>query len=237
MADERKYFVICDDWCKFEGMTKEQILTAIIQAANDGEIKDVDSGFVTKLKEQNRNVGLSFWVGTQAEYNALTTEDNNCFYIITDDNTAEDMNAAIAELREQLENISTPLSNATEKINGIDTVLYTGDRIPYGDVSEKNIVLSTLHKYSIVKVGTVKGYVVCNVNWTENAIAVTGAGTGIGNTEDDIEGLFIYLNFEKVDGTETDYKLMTNKSSYAVGLGTATQITSDLSVANIKGII
>lgn len=103
MANERKYFVLCADNCKFESMTKEQILTAILQAISTGEIKDVDTGFVTTVKEQNSGAGLSFWVGTQAQYNAIETKIANCFYIITDDTTAEELNKKIVETDKRLE--------------------------------------------------------------------------------------------------------------------------------------
>lgn len=90
MADsERNYFVFSENNCKFESLTKEQILSAIEQAVASGKIKDVDTGFVTKIKEQNKNAGLMFWVGNQAEYNALESKKNNCLYIITDDRKNE----------------------------------------------------------------------------------------------------------------------------------------------------
>lgn len=90
MADsERNYFVFSENNCKFESLTKEQILSAIEQAVDSGKIKDVDTGFVTKIKEQNKNAGLMFWVGNQAEYNALESKKNNCLYIITDDRRNE----------------------------------------------------------------------------------------------------------------------------------------------------
>lgn len=103
MADERIYYVICADGCKFESMTKEQILAAITQAVETGEIKDVDTGFVTTIKEQNSGAGLTFWVGTSAEYNALETKATNCFYIITDDTYSDNINTAIEEMCKQLE--------------------------------------------------------------------------------------------------------------------------------------
>ena len=81
----RKYYVISDDNCKFESLTKEEILTAIAQAIESGEISDVDTGFVTTIKETNHNVGLKLWYGTQQEYNALQTLDDDTFYIIKDD--------------------------------------------------------------------------------------------------------------------------------------------------------
>lgn len=104
---ERNYYVLCDDSCKFPAMTKEQILTAIEQALTTGEIKDVDTGFITKIKEQNGGGGVKFWVGTNAEYNALTDKEDNCFYIITDDTTAADTDAFIAELNERLITVET----------------------------------------------------------------------------------------------------------------------------------
>lgn len=90
MSNERIYYVICADGCKFESMTKEQILTAIEQAIRTGEIKDVDTGFVTKIKEQNAGKYISFWVGTQAQYNALTEKPENCMCIFTDEKTVEE---------------------------------------------------------------------------------------------------------------------------------------------------
>ena len=99
---ERTYYVICADGCKFESMTKEQILTAIEQAVSNGKIINVDTGFVTKIKECNKNAALTFWIGTQAEYNALPEITENCFYIVTDDTSGEDFDAAFEELKEKV---------------------------------------------------------------------------------------------------------------------------------------
>lgn len=119
MADGRKYFVLCADNCKFEGMTKEQILTAITQAIQNGEINDVDTGFVTTLKEQNKGAGLSVWIGKQAEYNELSAKMENCLYIITDETTSEDLLAYIHEVGEKADNAliaaSKWLESETEK--------------------------------------------------------------------------------------------------------------------------
>jgi hypothetical protein len=90
MSDGRKYYCLCDSNCKFETMTKEQILAAITQAVETGKVGDVDTGFVTKLKEKNGGNYVTVWVGTQAQYNALAAIDANCLYIITDDTTSTD---------------------------------------------------------------------------------------------------------------------------------------------------
>ena len=90
---ERNYYVICDDGCEFPAMTKEQILTAIQQAVESHEITDVDSGFVTTLKEQNANKGVKFWFGTSAQFAALETKQSDTLYILTDDDTMEGIEA------------------------------------------------------------------------------------------------------------------------------------------------
>lgn len=106
MADSRKYYVISDDNCKFESMTKEEIIAAIVQYMESHEITDVDTGFITTLKEQNHGTGLTFWLGTQAEYNALETHVPNCFYIISDDSTVDDLQEVVNSLQETVSNIS-----------------------------------------------------------------------------------------------------------------------------------
>ncbi len=121
---ERKYFVLCENNCKFEGMTKEQIMTAIERAISTGEIcEDVDTGFITRIKEQNNGAGLTFWVGTSAEYNALDPKINNCFYIITDDTTTKDIEAAIVILQKTVEENRKHVDGITSFFGGeIDTI-------------------------------------------------------------------------------------------------------------------
>lgn len=94
---DRNYWVLCDDNCKFPAMTKEQILTAIEQACGGGVV-NVDAGFVTTIKEMNKGTGVRFWVGTSAEYNALTDKPENCFCILTDEPTYTDVVKACDEL-------------------------------------------------------------------------------------------------------------------------------------------
>lgn len=99
----------------YEAMTKEQILAAIVEAVEGGIISDVNTGFVTTIKEQNNGVGLMFWVGTTAQYNALAEHENNVLYIKTDDTSAQAINSAIAALQE----------TATSQGGSISTILTT----------------------------------------------------------------------------------------------------------------
>lgn len=92
-------YVICDKNCKIEGMTKEQILTAIMQAVSEGTIRDVDAGFITTIKTIN-GPALKFFYGEQAAYNELSDEEKeNLFAIITNDTTIKDLIAALEELK------------------------------------------------------------------------------------------------------------------------------------------
>ena len=90
---------------KYESLTKEEILAAIQQAVSTHEITDVDTGFVTKIKEQNQNKQLQFWVGKQAEYTALPTKDENTFYIVTDDSSFDDIADAVNQMQADVETI------------------------------------------------------------------------------------------------------------------------------------
>lgn len=123
MADARTYFVLSDDNCKFESMTKEQILTAIEQAVSEGKIVDVDTGFVTTIKEQNANAAFKIWVGTQAQYNALAEKASDCLYIISNDTSKRDVENAIQILRSEVNALydgSAPLGYAkkAETVDG-----------------------------------------------------------------------------------------------------------------------
>ncbi len=146
MADERKYYVLCQNNCKFESMTKEQILAAIEQAVSTGEITDVDTGFVTKLKELNANAALSFWIGTSAQYNALTEKAENCFYIITDDTREEDLQALVVEQGEKittLENIFSELPKH-KMLHVSPNLLESQTNIGIGNISKYHLLAVTL---------------------------------------------------------------------------------------------
>ncbi len=104
-------YVRGDNNGNYDGMTKEQILAAIAQAVSGGTIGNIDTGFVTTIKEQNKGQGLMFWVGTTAEYEALEERPNNVLYIKTDDTSASDINAKFAELTTALQTINSNLEN------------------------------------------------------------------------------------------------------------------------------
>lgn len=102
MPEERRYFVICEDNCKFESMTKEQIIEAIAEATGETPVH-IDDAFITKIKELNANNQLKWWVGTEAQYNALEEKDLTTLYIIYDASEYDDLLVEIQELQAQIE--------------------------------------------------------------------------------------------------------------------------------------
>ena len=119
MADERKYYVMCADNCKFEGMTKEQIYAAIAEATGK-TAGDVNGAFITMLKELNAGNDFKIWVGTQQQFNEQVANiPAKTFCYIVDDTTADDINAAIEELQEIVETIEKAVGNNKKEFDAL----------------------------------------------------------------------------------------------------------------------
>lgn len=108
---ERIYYVISKDNCQFEGLTKEQVFAAIAEATGNTPTK-VDEAFITKIKEQNKNTNLKIWVGTAAEFNALTEKDADTLYVYPD-TTLED----VEDTLQKVINGTTPVAKASHAAN------------------------------------------------------------------------------------------------------------------------
>ena len=104
---EKKYYCFCGSNCRYETMTKEQILAAIAEATGVA-VAGGDAGFITKVKETNGGGYVTFWVGTQEQYNALQTYEKNCMYIVTDETTGADFEKAIAAAVEHIQSTGNP---------------------------------------------------------------------------------------------------------------------------------
>lgn len=74
MSMDVEVFGMCAANCKFPVYTKEQVLSILQQMIDGGSLAGVDpsqSPIVALLREEHKNNTLSFWVGSEAEYNAL----------------------------------------------------------------------------------------------------------------------------------------------------------------------
>lgn len=104
-----KHFVICENDCLVEGMTKEEVISAIATATGyvpTGE----EEAVISQIINQNKGKGVKIWFGTRVEYNALAEKDENTIYHITDDKTAvEAYNKAVEaeEIARASEEIAT----------------------------------------------------------------------------------------------------------------------------------
>lgn len=262
MPDERTYHVISDDNCKFESMTKEQILDAILQAMSTGEIGDVDAGFITKIKEMNRNGYLKFWIGTTAQYNAIQTKERNMLYILTDDTEFEDIETEISNFRAELDNLSETVSEHSTDISALQTASETyGDKfrlidakkdwvlsnsvIQYGDTYEPISMphheeLPEMHisDWDIVKVKAAGQEILCSV-WTgsDGYCYITGCGAQISQTTGSggtIDTLDTIIIRLKCDA-EDNFVIQNHSNDFYIGTNGSINI-SQRAVAKIVGI-
>lgn len=181
---ERNYYCFCDAGCKFETMTKEQIIAAIMQAVNEGTISNIDEGFISKVKEQNKGNTLYFWVGTTAEYNALENRLENCFYIKTDDTQIQEIAEKITTIFNALEFLYKENKTRIKADENILTVVLenkaaieefqnnsgaAGEELfkgvmPYKFSPSQTYTVNNLDKYKIVLVKLNSGCVTCTVS-------------------------------------------------------------------------
>lgn len=141
-------FVRGDSKSNFESMTKEQILEAIAQAIQTGQIAELDTGFITILKEINKGKALRFWVGTSAEFNALEQQETNVLYIKIDDTSAQDISAALQAMGDEIDEQAAQLQDHEEQLNDISgkyvktRAAYVFGEIAAGDSDEVSFGLA-----------------------------------------------------------------------------------------------
>lgn len=112
-------YVRGDSDSNFIAMTKEEVYAAIVEAVTSGTVGDIDTGFVTTIKELNKGQGLKFWVGTTAEYEAITDKETNVLYIKTDDTSAADISRDFTQVNEAIETIQASLASISDQITEV----------------------------------------------------------------------------------------------------------------------
>lgn len=121
---------------EFRDDVEEEMWAAIEQAVSSGAITDVDSGFVSKVKEQNNQKALRFWVGTTEEYNARTSTLEDMFYILTDDTSESDINKAIEENANSIDKLDEDIQTINDDLMTLKpVVLYDGEATLYAELS------------------------------------------------------------------------------------------------------
>ena len=66
-------YAFCDNNCKHLVYTREEVLSLLQQAINDGSLKNIDADYaaVKSVVDSNAGSDITFWTGTEAEFNAL----------------------------------------------------------------------------------------------------------------------------------------------------------------------
>lgn len=126
MPDNRTYYVICEDGCRFEGMTKAQIIENILAEVEEHGTRKVTYNAPFSAKEINAGKEFSLWIGTQAEYNALSSTEENVLYIIAEDNAAkQSIIDDIDDINDDLEAMETDIESV---MNGVAALKLAKDQ-------------------------------------------------------------------------------------------------------------
>lgn len=110
------YYVVNDDDCREESLSKEQILEAIQAAMENGYVSDPEGAVFSKIKEINEGDAVRIWVGTEAEYNALTPApyvvnismrlaSDGTIYLCEDDKTISGIEEKMTAIEESFDSL------------------------------------------------------------------------------------------------------------------------------------
>lgn len=162
-----KVYALCDANCRWETMTREQILTAIMQAVNEGSIGNVDAGFIQTVLTIN-NQELRFFYGEQSAYDALSdAQKQGTYAIITNDGFRDGVESAIKALQEDVESLQAQQTILGEKIDN------TVDRIKDGSIiaekAQEATTARTLKSYLKSNNITERGLYLVNFKVTEES--------------------------------------------------------------------
>ena len=111
---------ICECKEKRQVLSVEQATDLIQQmAANNWQVPTdyIPKTSVNGIVEQHYGDELKVWVGTQAEYDALTDEEKtNCFAIISDDPAYNEIQTLLSEYGQNIKSINSNVTNIYERL-------------------------------------------------------------------------------------------------------------------------
>lgn len=152
------FYCVCDDDCRYETMTKEQILTAIQEAVAQGYVSDPDGAVISKIKEIRAGSAAQVWVGNEAQFNAISPApfvgksvvrvgENGVLYLCSDDRTLEDLENHVSDktnphnvTAEQVGAAAKSHTHKADDINGgLIPIVYGGTNAKTARAAECNI--------------------------------------------------------------------------------------------------
>lgn len=130
MADEQDQVYALDaGGNKIATLTTAQILEAIAEAIETGQVPSELKAFIDAIQEQNKGNSLKFWLGTQAEFLALESTSDDIIYFINDSTNLRDLSNALAQLEEKLESgdfVVEKANNATNADTAKQAIEFAG---------------------------------------------------------------------------------------------------------------
>lgn len=200
------YYVIDDDDCKYEGMTKEQILSAIEQGLAQGYVSDPDSAVFSKIKEMRANAATQIWVGTEAQFNAISPAPavgksvvrvgaDGVLYLCSDDSTLND-------LSEHLNDTNNPHDVTLDQVIGGNTLPVKNGGTGASDAATARNNLGV----TPTNIGAATASHGHNLQDLSGTAPISKGGTGANNATEALAnlGAFRFLGDNVISSTDND---------------------------------
>ena len=155
------------------------------RTVNMDEVTETQSFFdsmVDRLSRLEKRVPISFWSGTQEEYNALPVKENNCLYIVTDD----DLTATIINLE-----------HLKVDVKGVG-------RVRLLDWCDNNVreglqIVRLTEAVGDTPISYVLGHYTCNADGSERSLVLVGDGVTFTNTYSTTSGWRGWQKYRRYD--------------------------------------
>lgn len=152
------YYVLDENNNRQEAYTKEEILSVLAQAIQDGTLANIskDAGFITKLKCACTGITIKEAFITQEQYNALEaagTLEPNTLYTIIDDTTCEDINATLEQINNDLQSLGNVDNSLIKNIKDIEPIIINAtlsDGVVTTTYDLKTLNAGLLNRYVLV---------------------------------------------------------------------------------------
>lgn len=181
MSEERIVYGVCDANCRVPVYSREQMLAILQQAIEAGSLQGIDvtkSPVVRLIRESRADQNISFWVGTEAEYNAISPavagsiaiariDANGNVYLCTDDTTFSNWQAATLELLQEQQ--AEALGAFAESVNAAIAGKADGATVNAAIAKKQD-----KHTTAAVTLAV--------ASWADNAQTVSAAGVTASNT-------------------------------------------------------
>ena len=136
------YFVIDENNNKIPAYSAEEVLAVLNKAIADGSLANIvaDAAFISRVKCCVSGYTHLFAFVTQAKYNELKENNqlvNNCYYFITDDTAADEINNRLEQIIESLNEITPMVDKMPKRVYEYTGTWFGGAGVSQVDVSSR----------------------------------------------------------------------------------------------------